>query len=244
MSFLNFYSIAQIVTQTDFEQLFENAYNEGAAIDAQWLTRWDDIFTLDPFGSGSVLLYPALSLIGLIIAVMTLCFLMVRFGRELMDSNFANALPELIWPLIAVLLLSLQIVIGLPSLASAFSNASICPAPNGVATVPTTVFPSFASPVNNLARIILEIRNVMDLGNRFVMTQPFIVGADTGCNLQRQAQVIANGTSVIQGYFKECSAKPPGQDSEDCYVAAAAQSRTLVLAYENTYGAQPWTTRF
>jgi hypothetical protein len=240
----NFYSIAQTVQQADFEKLFENAYNEGAAIDAQWLARWDDIFTLNPASPGNALLYPGVSFVGIIIAVLTICILMVRFGRELMDSNFANALPELIWPFIVVFLLSFQIVFALPSLSTLLGgSASICPAPNGVATVPVAAFPNFGGPVNNLAQIILEIRNLMDLGNRFVMTQPFIVGSDTGCNLQRQAQVVANGTSIIQGYFKECSAKPPGQDAEDCYVAAALQSKTLVDAYENTYGAQPWTTK-
>jgi hypothetical protein len=255
MFFLGFYFIAQAVSnhptpvqEQDFIDLFWKTYAEGEAIDAQWLSRWNDIFTLNLASPGNVLLYPGVSLIAVIIAVLTACFLMVRFGRELMDSNFANALPELIWPLVAVFLLSFQIVLTLPSFSSVFSSVSVCGPPGGSPSTPTLTpppitLPTFGGPSNNLATIILEIRNVIDLGNRFVMTTPLIVGNNTACALQRQAQVVSNGTSVIQGYFKECSGKPPGSDLKKCYLNAASQSYKLVQAYEEAYQQQPWTIK-
>jgi hypothetical protein len=244
--------IAQTKLQvTDFYNLFSKTFTEAEAVDQQWVARWYEVFApgFSASGLNASTLYIVLSQIGLIVALGALVVGLTKVGRDLIDSNFAVALPELIWPFVVVLLLSLNtasIQIAVPSLLSLIESPTIaCPAPN----IPGATFNSIINQISNnilaapfvsaspntLAKITLEIRNLLELGNQAFLGVPFLVSVDSSCEIARKAQVIANGTSVIQGYFRDCFPGEANSSSKECFQNATEQSQTLLTAYNVAY---------
>ncbi len=73
-----------------------------AAIAADWVSKgFDDLWEQTLNGQ----LYGAITNVGVLFAVGTLLIFMIQFGKALIEGEESKAIPELIWPLIVILLL-------------------------------------------------------------------------------------------------------------------------------------------
>jgi hypothetical protein len=201
----------------------------------EWGKQWQCIFSPPPDCVGSYNLYPLLINAALLVAVGSLVFFMIQFGRDLNEGNFSKSIPELIWPVVVTLFLT-------PTPQALISIA--IPAPILPTFAPTQITLAVNFSYNLLARFTFESYLFLESFNKSTLEVPNIVGPDPVLRLQQQAQIASLALVDIQGEVKQCTAANRGDDSPTCDINTINGAIDRLDEYINrfsspTYGF-PW----
>lgn len=187
------------------------------AVRDSWNTQWDFFLGAN---DNSSLLYPALSSVGQLVAVITLLFFMMQWAKDVNEGIFSRPLTELLWPFLVALLL-------VPNFG-----------------------PFASTGYNNLAGITQFLRQTFQQAEEFVFQQQGVVATDSIEEIYPKANAVVNTQGVVQGFVAQCEIANPSRRVQDqpaqqtlppecnCIAEELQRSINLIRAYYQAYDAK------